>query len=179
MAYVFPNRIGYASRDSGFQIYHLVPRRVERSGRPRTPPPDESIEGTVLDRAPTPPSRPDTPERLLVSPSRKAETQRARRANGLKRLKGPEAGTRPSKAATGKRKREDDEMACAAEEDAAMEDAEWDADVEMVEAMEAMGPVGAVEAVEKGEKGKVVEVGAERERGGPKKQARLSFAKSA
>ncbi|KAI7335488.1 hypothetical protein KC315_g3207 [Hortaea werneckii] len=67
MAYVFPIKIGYASRDSGFQIYHLVPRHVERSGRPETPEPDESIEGTVLERCPSPPSRPDTPERLTIS----------------------------------------------------------------------------------------------------------------
>ncbi|KAI6913077.1 hypothetical protein KC318_g1833 [Hortaea werneckii] len=176
MAYVYPIKIGYASRDSGFQIYHLVPRNVEKSGRPETPPPDESIEGTVLERTPSPPVRPDTPERLLVSPGRKAETQRARRANGLKRLKGPEAGTRPSKAATGKRKREEDPVGCAVEEDAEMEDAEFEADVEMVEAMEAMGAVGEVEVEENG---KVGEVGAGREKGGPKKQARLSFAKSA
>ncbi|KAI7160521.1 hypothetical protein KC349_g3478 [Hortaea werneckii] len=85
MAYVFPLNIVYASKEGGVKTYRLVPRELvprERgiSSRPETPEPDESIEGTVIERTPTPPYRPDTPERLPVTPCWKAFTQRASQA---------------------------------------------------------------------------------------------------
>ncbi|KAI7197949.1 hypothetical protein KC316_g1930 [Hortaea werneckii] len=161
MAYVYALANGWTCRESGYQTYYLVPSEAEMPPRPATPPsPPKWTPGTVLERPLEPPARPCTPEPIPLSPGHRAITQRRRQKDGTlvggSRGKGPQAGKRPSKAIQGKRKREENPVASAAEVDAEMEE-----DVEMVE---------ETEEVEEKE-----EVDAGKENVGPKKKARLSF----
>ncbi|KAI7346819.1 hypothetical protein KC320_g7629 [Hortaea werneckii] len=79
MAYVFALNNLYYDPEKGWQIYRLIPREMTPPppGRTETPEPDESLEGTVLERSPEHPMRPGTPERLLSSPEREATTHAA------------------------------------------------------------------------------------------------------